>query len=114
MAKKKDARHWYQVHKARAGAESVKDSASVSAAREKVRSLELEISELNAHSSKSISSVVRRSLFGRNGIEEQVHKLGIQLLDARLKLSMTERSARISGELAYSSDWVDRNPDRAK
>ena len=114
MSKKRDAQHWYQVHKARAGAESVKGSASVSAAREKVRSLELQLSDLNARTITSISSVIRRSLFGRNGLEEQIHQLEVQLLDAQSKLSMTERSARTSGEREYSSDWVDRNPSRAK
>ena len=114
MSKKTDARHWYQVHKARAGAASVEGSASVAAAGEKVRLLDLQHSELSARTTKSISSTLRRSIFGRNALEEQVHQLEHQLLDARSKLLKTEQDARISGEKAYSSDWVGRNPDKAK
>ncbi len=114
MSKKTDAQHWYQVHKARAGAASVEGSALVSAAREKVRSLTLQHSELSACTTNSISSTLRRSIFGRNALEEQVHQLEIQLVDARSKLLAIEQSARLSGEKAYSSDWVERNPDKAK
>jgi hypothetical protein len=76
--------------------------------------MDLKLLELNVRTTKSISSAIRRSIFGRNSLEEQIHQLEIQLLDARSKLSTAEQSARISGETAYSSDWVERNPSRAK
>jgi hypothetical protein len=40
MSRKKNAKHWYQVHKSRAGTESVEYSKGVAEARVKVRELE--------------------------------------------------------------------------
>ena len=114
MSKKSDARHWYQVHKAHAGSESVERSSAVSAARASVRLLELRLLEMKVHVSTSISSTIRRSLFGLNSLEEQVRQLETQLLNAKSTLLAAETTARKLGEQAYGSDWAARNPDRAK
>jgi len=114
MSKKKTAQNWYQVHKARAGEESVARSKTVAIARDRVRELENQLSTITVGASDSLASVARRLLFGRNPIEEQAHQIRTQLTTARNDASAEEREARIAGGRAYGADWAYRNPDKVK
>ncbi len=111
---KKNARHWYQVHKAKSGKESVENSKEVAEARLRVRSLELELMQLKVGTSDSALSAVRRLLVGRNAHEERTYQAEAALKDAQSELRLAISGARTKGEHLYASDWASRNPDKSK
>ncbi len=112
MSKKSSGKHWYQVHKSKAGDESVARSVAVQVARGRVRTLEIEVQQLRATVSESFGANLRRLVFGRNPKETQLQQLIAKLEDARRAASLAEFEARKTGERAYGSDWADRNPDK--
>ena len=59
MSRKKNGKHWYQVHKSRAGTESVEYSKGVAEARAKVRELEGQLFQEKVGYDDSLISGVR-------------------------------------------------------
>jgi hypothetical protein len=114
MSKKRNAQHWYQIHKSRAGSESVESSREVAEARKRVQQLELQAIQLKNDVSDTVLSSIRRFFFGRNEQEERFFQAEIALRLARSDMSQIVQNARSKGERSYSSDWASRNPDRAK
>ena len=111
---KKNAQHWYQIHKARAASESVEASKEVAGARLKVQELERERAQLNANTSDAMLSGVRRLFFGRNEREERIFLTETALGIARSIVNQAVNDARKKGERAYASDWASRNPEKVK
>lgn len=114
MSGKKNAQHWYQVHKSRAGTTSVEYSKEVAEARSKVRELEGQLFQEKVGYDDSLISGVRRILFGRSKQEELVYQAELRLKDAKANAEASVREARQSGERSYGADWVSRNPDKSK
>lgn len=114
MSKKRNAQHWYQVHKSRSGSDSVEASKEVAEARKKVQEMELQAQQLKADVSDTLLSGVRRLLFGRNEQEQKSFQAEAELGIARSDMNQAVRNARKKGEQAYASDWASRNPDKAK
>jgi predicted nucleic acid-binding Zn-ribbon protein len=114
MSKKSSGQHWYQVHKSKAGDESVARSDSVQRARDKVRAIEVEVQKARSKVHESLSANLRRLVFGRNPLEEQLHQLLIELEEAKRNSSHVENEARKAGQRAYGSGWAVRNPSRAR
>ena len=114
MSRKKNGKHWYQVHKSRAGTESVEYSKGVAEARAKVRELEGQFLQIMVGYSASMASEARRMLFGRSKQEELIYQAELRLKDAKADEQAAVRVARQSGERSYGVDWVSRNPDKSK
>jgi hypothetical protein len=114
LMSKKKAQHWYQIHKSKSGRESVENSKAVAEARLKVRSLEAELRDVSVGISDTVFSAARRLLIGRNAQEQRAHKVETDLRDAQSVLRREISDARTKGEGLYASDWVSRNPDKAK
>lgn len=114
MSKKSSGQHWYQVHKSRAGDESVARSSAVREARARVQSLEVEVQQRKVMVSETLGANLRRLVFGRNPQEDQYQQALTRLEDAKRAAAIVEGEARRAGEKAYGSDWADRNPDRAR
>jgi len=114
MAGRKNAQHWYQVHKSRAGSESVEYSKEVVEARAKVSELEGQFLQMKVGYSRSMISEARRMLFGRSKQEELIYQAELRLRDAKAREDASVREARQRGERAYGADWVSRNPGKSK
>lgn len=114
MSGKKNAQHWYQVHKSRAGTESVEYSKGVAEARAMVRELEGQFLQIKVGYSGSMISEARRMLFGRSKQEELIYQAELRLKGAKANEQAAVREARQSGERSYGADWVSRNPGKSK
>lgn len=114
MSGKKNAQLWYQVHKSRAGTESVEYSKGVAEARAKVRELEGQFLQMKVGYSGSMISEARRMLFGRSKQEELIYQAELRLKGAKANEQAAVREARQSGERSYGADWVSRNPGKSK
>ena len=96
MAGKKNAQHWYQVHKSRAGTESVEYSKEVAEARAKVSELEGQFLQIKVGYSGSMMSEARRMLFGRSKQEELIYQAELRLRDAKAHEDAAVREARLN------------------
>ena len=113
-ASKTNGQYWYQVHKSKAGDESVASSIAVVEAKRHVQALELKVQKLKLSISEGLGSNLRRLLLGPNPNEEEYQQALELLKDARRAAATVEAEIRRSGEKAYGADWADRNPDRAR
>jgi hypothetical protein len=114
MSKKRNAQHWYQVHKSRAASESENNSKAVAEARERVSELQIEAIQTKFEAAGTVLSGVRRFVFGRNSQEERAYQAESALKEAQSNLNQAVQKARAKGEQAYAADWAARNPDKAK
>jgi hypothetical protein len=111
MSKKTNGQHWYQVHKSRAGEESVSSSKEVIESRKKVQELENHASALKATNTDNLGSGLRRLFFGRNQEEELIHQAEEALQKAKSEAFLTEQKVRKNGERAYAANWLSKQSD---
>ena len=114
MSRKTEGQHWYQVHKAKAGSDSVAHSPDVREARARVEDLEGEVSRCRREVSEAFGSGLRRLLFGLNAQEILLQQASRKLDEAKAAARQAEADARRRGERAYRDDWASRNPDKIR
>jgi hypothetical protein len=114
MSGKTGKQHWYQVHKAKAGSNSVAQSPAVREARAQVLEAEAELSRCRREVSETFGSGLRRLILGLNAQEEQLQQASRRLDAAKATARQAEADARRRGEQAYRDDWANRNPEKTR
>lgn len=114
MARKTGGQHWYQVHKAKAGSDSVAHSPAVREARARVEELEVDVSRFKREVSNSFGSGLRRLIFGLNAQEGLLQQASRRLDEAKEAERRAEADARRRGERIYGGDWASRNADKIR
>jgi hypothetical protein len=112
--KNRTKKEWYQYHKKMSGQEAVNNSSTVRSAREMLSLAESNLRNFESKNPNTISSSLRKMLFGNNQKDDELERLVRLVNDAKSKLDAETSRAYSRGESSYVEDWLSRNPDKDK